>query len=158
MPYKVKGKCVYKKDGGAKVGCTKGSVKKYLAALHANASESTQELIRRLIRENLGLFLVDEAPDTTTFDITSGKRPIGSIVIGQANKDFGRNTLEIIDIRLSNDVNHLDAGRKTLLELFEKYPDIERIVMKPKMESVDFWTKLDAQRINDIYMIILRAH
>lgn len=40
MPYKVKGKCVYKKDGGTKVGCTKGSVKKYLAALHANADES----------------------------------------------------------------------------------------------------------------------
>jgi hypothetical protein len=35
--------CVYKKDGGAKVGCTKGDVKKYLAALHANANESVTE-------------------------------------------------------------------------------------------------------------------
>jgi hypothetical protein len=35
MPYKAKGKCVYKKEGGKKVGCTKGSVKKYMAALHA---------------------------------------------------------------------------------------------------------------------------
>lgn len=73
MPYEARGKCVYKKDGGAKVGCTKGSVKKYLAALHANAdesvepedaiietkndltSETTKDLIKRLIRENLGL-------------------------------------------------------------------------------------------------------
>jgi hypothetical protein len=39
MPYKVKGKCVYKKDTGKKVGCTKGSVKKYLAALHANVKD-----------------------------------------------------------------------------------------------------------------------
>jgi len=39
MPYKTRGKCVYKKTG-KKVGCTKGSVKKYLAALHANAKES----------------------------------------------------------------------------------------------------------------------
>jgi hypothetical protein len=37
MPYKVEGKCVYKKDTGKKVGCTKGDVKDYLAALHANA-------------------------------------------------------------------------------------------------------------------------
>lgn len=37
MPYKVKDQCVYKKDTGSKVGCTKGSVDKYLAALHANA-------------------------------------------------------------------------------------------------------------------------
>jgi hypothetical protein len=40
MPYKVKGQCVYKKDTGAKVGCTKGDVNKYLAALHANVDEN----------------------------------------------------------------------------------------------------------------------
>jgi hypothetical protein len=43
MPYKVKGKCIFKKDGGVKVGCTKGDVNKYLAALHANANESVNE-------------------------------------------------------------------------------------------------------------------
>lgn len=45
MPYKAKGKCVYKKDTGKKVGCTKGSVKKYLAALHINAKESNTPTI-----------------------------------------------------------------------------------------------------------------
>jgi hypothetical protein len=45
MPYEARGKCVYKKDGGAKVGCTKGSVKKYLAALHANADESVEDVV-----------------------------------------------------------------------------------------------------------------
>lgn len=44
MPYIIRGKCVYKKDTGKKVGCTKGSVDKYLAALHANANESIQEI------------------------------------------------------------------------------------------------------------------
>ena len=51
MPYKVKGKCVYKKDTGKKVGCTKGSVKKYLAALHMHADESKkydEELLETL--------------------------------------------------------------------------------------------------------------
>ena len=43
MPYTVKGKCVYKKDGAAKVGCTKGSVQDYLAALYANTDESVTE-------------------------------------------------------------------------------------------------------------------
>ena len=55
MPYKIKGKCIYKKDTGKKVGCTKGSVKKYLAALHANASESidhglTEEEFQEILR------------------------------------------------------------------------------------------------------------
>ena len=40
MPYKVKGKCIYKKDSGKKVGCTTGPVKKYLAALNINAHEA----------------------------------------------------------------------------------------------------------------------
>jgi hypothetical protein len=46
MPYKVKGKCVYKKDDGTKVGCTKGDVNKYLAALHANVDESSDNTIK----------------------------------------------------------------------------------------------------------------
>jgi hypothetical protein len=47
MPYttkKVGSKtCVYKKDGGKKVGCTSGPVSKYLGALHANADEGVQK-------------------------------------------------------------------------------------------------------------------
>lgn len=46
MPYTVKGKCVFKKNNGAKVGCTKGDVNKYLAALHANTNESTDNILK----------------------------------------------------------------------------------------------------------------
>ena len=46
MPYKAKGKCVYKADTGKKVGCTKGSIKKYLAALHANVPDAKEEEIK----------------------------------------------------------------------------------------------------------------
>jgi hypothetical protein len=44
MPYKVKGKCIYKKDTGKKVGCTKGPVSKYLAALHANVHHEKKKV------------------------------------------------------------------------------------------------------------------
>jgi hypothetical protein len=40
MPYYSKEKCIYKKDTNKKVGCTKGPIKKYMAALHANVKES----------------------------------------------------------------------------------------------------------------------
>jgi hypothetical protein len=43
MPYKIKGNCIYKKNAGKKVGCTKGPVKKYMAALQANVKESLNE-------------------------------------------------------------------------------------------------------------------
>ena len=61
MPYyakKVGDKyCVYKKDGGGKVGCTAGNhaaLKKYLGALHANANENSiwEEFKKDTLRED----------------------------------------------------------------------------------------------------------
>jgi len=43
--YKTKGKCVYKKDTGKKVGCTDGDVEDYLQALYANVEDVKQENI-----------------------------------------------------------------------------------------------------------------
>ena len=57
MPYTAVGKCVYKKneDGkrGEKVGCTKGAVKDYLAALYAS-DKNEAKLAHKEIKEALG--------------------------------------------------------------------------------------------------------
>ena len=53
MPYVARGKCVYKKTTGKKVGCTKGSVKKYLAALHANAESTKPSLFKEYFMRTL---------------------------------------------------------------------------------------------------------
>lgn len=77
MPYTTRGKCVYKKkrngSRGKKVGCTKGSVKKYLRALYANVDEKltkeeqemklTQEELMRIIKEEVANdHIVEEQP------------------------------------------------------------------------------------------------
>ncbi len=62
MPYKVRGKCVYKKSTNKKVGCTKGNVKKYLTALHINAKESVmsfKKFYEQRTREELKAELAD---------------------------------------------------------------------------------------------------
>jgi len=53
MPYSIRGKCIYKKDTDEKVGCTKGSVKRYLAALHANVTDAKKNEIRTKLKEVL---------------------------------------------------------------------------------------------------------
>ena len=65
MPYTIRGKCIYKKDGGTKVGCTKGNVHRYMAALHANANESVEpeedlNEIRKIIRQTLSEMVMTE--------------------------------------------------------------------------------------------------
>lgn len=53
MPYTRKGKCVYKKDTGKKVGCSKSieKAKKYIKALHANVEdeETFNEAIAKIL-------------------------------------------------------------------------------------------------------------
>ncbi len=61
MPYEIRGKCIYRKDTGAKVGCTKSDVHKYMAALqmHAHESEGINE-VRRFVRKTLSESLISE--------------------------------------------------------------------------------------------------
>lgn len=53
MPYKIVGKCIYNKDTGKKMGCTKGSVKRYLAALYANVPDAKKNEIKTKLKEVL---------------------------------------------------------------------------------------------------------
>ena len=67
MPYKTKGKCVYKKDTGTKVGCTEGPVNDYLAALHANVNK---ESFDSLINQYLTKYLFEDAMASTAVSPT----------------------------------------------------------------------------------------
>jgi len=74
MPYKIKGNCIYKKDTGKKVGCTKGSVKKYLAALHANVPDAKKNEIKsklkEVLRRSLKESLLSETANSEVSDVT----------------------------------------------------------------------------------------
>jgi hypothetical protein len=54
MPYTYRKEgnkyCVYNKNTGKKVGCTTGSIKKYLSALHANVPDSKTEQLKECIK------------------------------------------------------------------------------------------------------------
>ena len=78
MPYTARKQgskyCVYKKDGGAKVGCTAGTktaLKRYLTALHMHEALTemltttkviTRESLRNVVRESIRKSMVEDAP------------------------------------------------------------------------------------------------
>lgn len=78
MPYKIdpkNKKCVVKADSGKRVGCTKGSVKKYLAALHTNVKDvnESEEFdwveIPELPKDNDFISLVKYALEGSLYDL-----------------------------------------------------------------------------------------
>jgi hypothetical protein len=74
MPYKVKGKCVYKKDTNKKVGCTDGSVKDYMSALHANV-DTKKESFDNLVDSMLTKYLFEDIMGTTINNQTTQMTP-----------------------------------------------------------------------------------
>lgn len=53
MPYKRVGKCVYRKDTGKKVGCSKSTekAKKYLTTLRIKAAEEDEETFAKIYEQ-----------------------------------------------------------------------------------------------------------
>lgn len=77
MPYELRGKCVYRKDTGKKVGCskTKEKAKKYLKALYFHAKDEsvqksglTAEVLAEFATEEELNFLLEEEEKYATDD------------------------------------------------------------------------------------------
>lgn len=127
MPYFTKGKCVYKKSSGKKVGCTKGSVKKYVAALHANVKEPINECM-----EYKDIITDNETEASVYFTLTDDpSTEIGLVFSLAKNKDnkpeadYSFGIIKDKKGRIQKFVDPLDA--KELLSRYGIEPDdIER--------------------------------
>src|ERR1019366_2674045 len=113
MPYKVKGQCIYHKDTNKKVGCTKGSVKKYLAALHANADEAVQS--QPTITEMKG-------------GLSHGKTP--------------QEIADKHGVPLSKINHQISMGKKVEMEHTNNPSIAKEIAMDHLMEIPDYYTRL----------------
>lgn len=89
MPYKTrkvkgKGTCVYKKEGGKKVGCTKGSIKKYLAALHSNVDEEIKKENKtmRITKAELMKIIKEEIDNMSEMETEQEEQPLQEMDFG----------------------------------------------------------------------------
>lgn len=97
MPYEIRGKCIYRKDTGKKIGCTKGDVKKYLKALHANVKEAKMKreyikeklnrLIERIVREEMRLFEKKKTDSIKSPGNKSSKNVFGDDTLNDLNSN-----------------------------------------------------------------------
>ena len=78
MPYKTKGKCVYRKDTGKKVGCTKGPVKKYLTALRIATANESLKTFKQFFYEQVDFNTLPDTPPYGFWVSVNKIIPVGS--------------------------------------------------------------------------------
>ena len=132
MPYKIKGKCIYKKDTGKKVGCTKGSVKKYMKALHANVKESLDTSHAGDLKF-VGLkHSKDKTKARTEYSCSDGKHTLQLFFDTQGGGDFAYGKI------LPQGIKFEDPSEQSIL-------DPEQI----EMAAQDSYDKLGSQSSDD---------
>lgn len=148
MPYRVKGNCIYKKDGGAKVGCTNGSVKKYLAALHANADESVEPIIEKNILKG------GKADKITNInDLTSYWAKIG-YTNGGVSKSLKRELEHEISLGKKIEREHTSDEEKILEIVFDHLVEDKNYYTKSKPKD---WAKKEiSKEINETKVLVKR--
>ena len=158
--------CVYKKDGGAKVGCTKGDINKYLAALHANADvsetdevkgieESTKNVIKTFLKEDIKSLIIDESPDTISVLVKYNDRNAGIIYLTPANTE---DTMEIVGVKFKKDYDSQFIMGEAIKSLWGVFKDIKSFIVSPELEGVEKWNKFGFSRISPNYLIANRGH
>ena len=116
MPYKIVGKCIYNKDTGKKMGCTKGSVKRYLAALYANVPDAKKNEIKSKLKEVLRRSLKETILSETANSIDSDVTLKAELT---NNKGINFEQFEINKIKEIVKINNEDTDRGMELS-FEK--------------------------------------
>ena len=121
MPYKTKkvkgkGTCVYKKDGGKKVGCTTGPVQKYLAALHVHESFGDSSNPNKRIINYKGYVIEDE-------------------IMREEDNVWHWITVKFPDTRVVHNPRHRDTKEYFTIEEIKDYID-RKLIEKGKQETI----------------------
>jgi hypothetical protein len=163
MPYFTKGKCVYKKSTGKKVGCTEGSVKKYLSALHANINESMEYkdvIIADNKKEASVYYTLSDNPSTEialVFNLTKNKE-------NKLEADYAFGVIKDSKGNIERFEDPLDA-KKALKPYRLKPDDIERRggesykIIEDELARLnsDDGTKLESFQFNKIYNRLINS-
>jgi len=144
MPYSIdrKNKCIYKKksDGtrGKKVGCTKGDIDDYLAALHIHADENKKVMkedieMQKTIPGSLNTLYAVQKPYTGC-QLTSLVKPIDPLVGLGPDHQIQRDQIHAVypDKDLANDVANdlFEEYKKKSYALEEKKDDVVNKIKK----------------------------
>jgi len=116
----------------------------------------TKKLIKKLLKEAMGYSVIDETPETTTFEVLYNGRKAGTITIGNAEPDLGELTKEIMGISIEPNYMSLKTFVDTINGLWGILPDVQRFVVRLSYFDKFMWEKAGATKLNDVYYMLDR--
>lgn len=126
------------------------------AAKYVNESDLKQ--LGPILKENIGLSITDETPTELTYKIIANDSEVGEISVRTNHPDLGSDSLEIIGFKMDPKYRTLKTAIEAVNSLWPAYEAVNKIVVSPADEAIQFWTKLGFARLNEDYYILLRGH
>jgi hypothetical protein len=112
----------------------------------------------RLLSEDTGLANTDDNPTTLTYNIKAKGQKAGEITLQTQHKDLGKDTMEILDLKLDKNHSDVETASGSVHALWAQHPNAMRIVVCPADNTLAFWNKLGFNRLNNEYLILDRNH
>ena len=120
--------------------------------------ESTSDYLKRILREQIELTVVDETAVSTDYDIYHNDRKAGVLTLSSHNPTLPKGAIELVIIQIAEKYRGLKLGYEVVKQIWRKNPDINQIFLIPTTQSKLFWDKIGATRLNDTYYVIYKGH
>lgn len=102
--------------------------------------------------------IIGDVPSNLTYNIKIKGREAGNIVINKAVPELGKNSAEIIDVKMIDGYNDLDDTIKAVNHLWKVLPEVQRLVVTVTDENQFIWEKLGFQRLNNVFWMKMKGH
>jgi hypothetical protein len=127
-----------------------------LKKMEEATNESTKKVIKKFLREDVDLKVVDENPESINVLVNYNGREAGLIVVSPSPTK--KDVIEITGIKFKKEYEELHIISQAVNELWPLFKDANSILVAPKSASIEFWNKLGFSRISPNYLISNRGH
>jgi hypothetical protein len=117
--------------------------------------ESTKNVIKAFLKEDVKSFIIDESPDTISVLIKYNDRNAGIIYVTPANTE---DTMEIVGVKFKKDYDSQFIMGEAVKSLWDVFEGINSFIVSPELEGVEKWNKFGFSRISPHYLIANRGH
>jgi hypothetical protein len=120
--------------------------------------ERLKEYLSRVIREQVDLNVTDETNITTDYDIMYNGKKAGVLLLSTHNSSLPDDGIELVLLKIDEKFQGLKIGYEIVKQIWKLNPDINEIFLMPTQQSMGFWHKMGAQKMNDTYHVIYKNH